>query len=389
VKPPIEAKFQHNPKWNGRISWVNSSFIVITPLLTLILLPIVLYTSGVSWVDFAIYSFMIFTTGISLTVGYHRLFAHQTFETPAWIRGVFLFFGAGCIENSALKWSSDHRYHHRFVDKDGDPYNINRGFFYAHMGWIFFQDPPDRTLNNAPDLSSDPLVQWQHKHYTWLCALVGFGIPTFLGFLADRTLAGFFWGGLFRVVFLQHMTFLINSACHQFGTRPYTTKVSARDHWFLALLTNGEGYHNFHHAFGSDYRNGVRWYHWDPSKWTIRGLSYIGLAYNLKRTPEPIILKARMETSLEEFRSVAKDREIPAQVEQMRVALEAKLHAFQLKLRKFQAWKEEASKKRARYTRARTRLFKRKLQQERWALEASVAEFRAQLQAAQMQGSFA
>jgi stearoyl-CoA desaturase (Delta-9 desaturase) len=382
-------KFQHNPKWNGKISWGNSSFIVITPLLTVALLPLVLYTSGFALVDFAIYSFMIFTTGLALTVGYHRLFAHQTFETNAWMRALFLFFGAGCIENSALKWSSDHRYHHRFVDKDGDPYNINRGFFYAHMGWIFYQDPPGRTLNNAPDLSSDRLVMWQHKYYLPLSVFVAFGIPTLLGWMAGRPLAGFFWGGLFRVVFLQHLTFFINSACHMFGTRPYSTKVSARDHWLFALLTNGEGYHNFHHAFGSDYRNGVRWYHWDPSKWMIHSLSVLGLAHNLKRTPEAIILKARMETSLEEFRSQTKNKEIPVQVEQMRVALEAKLQEFQLKLRKFQAWKEQASKRRARFTRARARLFKRKLHQERLALEAAVAEFRAQLEAARMRPTFA
>ncbi|MGZ3738641.1 MAG: acyl-CoA desaturase, partial [Bdellovibrionota bacterium] len=144
----MEPKFQHNPKWNGSISWTNASFIVITPLLTLAMLPLVILKSGFSWWDFANFSFMIFTTGVALTVGYHRLFAHQTFETPAWLRGIFLFFGAGCLENSALKWASDHRYHHRFVDKDGDPYNINRGFFYAHMGWIFFADPPERTLAN-------------------------------------------------------------------------------------------------------------------------------------------------------------------------------------------------------------------------------------------------
>jgi len=390
METKTEQKFQHNPNWrNTKISWVNASFIVITPLVTLALLPYVLYTSGFTWVDFAIWSFMIFTTGMALTVGYHRYFAHQTFDSPTWVRALMLFFGAGCIENSALKWSSDHRYHHRFVDKEGDPYNINRGFFYAHMGWIFFQDPPNRTLNNAPDLSNDALVQWQHRNYTWLCAFVGFGIPTILGALAGRPLAGFFWGGLFRVVFLQHMTFFINSACHVFGSRPYSTKVSARDCWWLAILTNGEGYHNFHHAFGSDYRNGVRWYHWDPSKWMISLLSYLGLATNLKRTPDPIILKARMETSLDEFRQNSHNREIPAQLEQMRQSLDAKLAEFQLKVREFQAWKEQASKKRARFTRARARLLKQKLNLERRSLEAALAEFRAQLQAAQMQSSFA
>jgi stearoyl-CoA desaturase (delta-9 desaturase) len=382
-------KFLHNPHWNGKIYWPNTIFIISTPLLMFALMPYVLYTQGFALVDFLIYSLMIFTTGISITVGYHRLFAHQTFDTHPVVKFFLLFFGAGCLENSALKWSSDHRYHHRFVDKDSDPYSINKGFFYAHMGWIFYADPDGRSLENAPDLSKDKMVQWQHKWYLPLGLLVAFGIPTFLGWMADRTLAGFFWGGLFRTVFLHHMTFFINSACHMFGTQPYSTKNTARDSWFFALLTNGEGYHNFHHAFGSDYRNGVRWYHWDPSKWFISTLEKVGLASNLKRTPDAIILKARMETTLDEFRMTWKDRPLPEQVEQMRASLEEKLAEFQVKLREFQAWKEETSKKGARYTGARKRLLKRKLREEKRALEIALAEFRAQLQAAKMQRSYA
>lgn len=376
----MEPKFQHKPEWNGSISWTNASFIVITPLLTLALLPYVILHSGLSWWDFAIFSFMIFTTGIALTVGYHRLFSHLTFETPSWMRATMLFFGAGCLENSALKWASDHRYHHRFVDKDSDPYNINRGFFYAHMGWIFFADPPGRTLANVPDLNNDRLVQLQHKYFTPLAFFVGFGIPTLLGLAVGRPLAGFFWGGLFRVVLLHHLSFFINSACHTFGNRPYSTKVSARDCWWLAILTNGEGYHNFHHSFGSDYRNGVRWYHWDPSKWFIGTLAALGVAYNLKRTPDPIILKARLETSFEEFREGLRNQEIPAQFIAARAALDAKLHEFQVKLREFQAWKDGKAEEHARSRRARARRWKRRLHQERRALEGAIAEFRMAMQ---------
>lgn len=385
----MESKFLHKPVWNGEFSWGNTAFLVITPLLTVGLLPYVLWRYGFSAWDFAIYSFMIFTTGIGLTVGYHRLFAHQAFETPAWVRGALLFFGAGCVENSALKWSSDHRFHHRFVDKDSDPYNINRGFFYAHMGWIFYGDPANRTLDNCPDLQRDRLVMLQHKYYLPLCAFVAFGIPTLLGLAVGRPFAGFFWGGLFRTVFLQHLTFLINSACHMFGNRPYSTKVTARDCWWLALLTNGEGYHNFHHAFGSDYRNGVRWYHWDPSKWFIGTLEALGLATNLTRTPDAVILRARMETSFEEFRAGWANREMPEKLLHMRESLEAKIHEFQLKLREFQAWKESKAESRARFRRAQARLWKRKLRHERLALEAAVAEFKAQMRSLEATTAFA
>ncbi len=382
----MDTKFQHKPVWNGGICWPNAAFITITPVAMLAMLPYVVLHCGFSWWDVANFSFMIATCGIGLTVGYHRLFSHQAFEVPAWLRGVFLFFGAGVIENSALKWGSDHRYHHRFVDKEGDPYNINKGFFWAHMGWIFFADPPGRTLANAPDLENDPLVQLQHKYYVPLCAFVGFGLPTLIGLAVGRPLAGFFWGGLFRVVFTHHLSFLINSACHMVGSRPYSTKVTARDCWWLALLTNGEGYHNFHHAFGSDYRNGVRWYHWDPSKWVIGTLERLGLATNLKRTPDAIILKARMETSFEEFKSGWSHPELPAQLIAAREALETRLHDFQVKLREFQAWKEEKVAEGQRFRRARARLWKRRLRHERDVLEAHVAEFRALLESLKIQG---
>ena len=146
----------------------------------------------------------------------------------------------------------------------------------------------------------------QHRFYLPLSIFVAFLLPTLLGMAVGRPLAGFFWGGLFRVNFLQHATFLINSACHKFGSRPYSMKVTARDCWWLAIFTNGEGYHNFHHAFGNDYRNGVRWYHWDPSKWFIGLLASCGLARNLKRTPDAVILKAKLETFYEGFRLSSK-----------------------------------------------------------------------------------
>jgi stearoyl-CoA desaturase (delta-9 desaturase) len=152
--------------------------------------------------------------------------------------------------------------------------------------------------------------------------------------------------------------------------------------WWLAFFTNGEGYHNFHHAFGNDYRNGFRWYHWDPSKWMISGLGYLGLAQNLRRTPEAIILKARLETSFDEFRTRWSSEEVPAQLEQMRFALETKLHDFQQKLRAFHAWKERKTAKRLRFRRARSRYWKRRLHLEHMALEEALSEFRDQLRTA-------
>lgn len=366
------TKWQHQPRWNGEFSWVNTSFLIITPLLTLALLPVYLSYSF-AWADFAIFSVMIFATGFSITAGYHRLFSHQTYESAWIVRLFFLVFGAGGFQNSCFKWSSDHRYHHRFVDKESDPYNINRGFFYAHMGWIFRHDPVERSYANAADLENDPLVAWQHRYYLPLAVTVAFILPTFMGWMVGRTFGGFFLGGMIRLLVLHHGTFFINSLAHMVGNRPYSTKVSARDCWWLAFFTNGEGYHNFHHAFANDYRNGLRWYQWDPTKWLIRGLNMVGLSSNLVRTPDAHILKAKLEVSSE---LLEQGWEIPAQVEAMRVAIEQHLQDFQKKLREFQAWREAMLQEGKRHHRARARYWAKRLRAERRVLEQSLNEYR-------------
>jgi stearoyl-CoA desaturase (delta-9 desaturase) len=379
-------KWQHNPRWNGKFSWVNTLFLVATPALTLILMPWQAWVHGFSVWDFAIFFFMMAASGLSITAGYHRLFSHQTYEASPLVKFLFLVFGAGAFQNSAFKWCSDHRYHHRFVDKEGDPYSISKGFFHAHMGWIFYTDPPERSFDNAKDLSADKLVAWQHRNYLWLSVLTGFLLPTFLGWLVGRPFAAFVWGGLFRVVFVHHGTFFINSLAHTFGTRPYSTKNSARDNWWLAFFTNGEGFHNFHHAFANDYRNGLRWYHWDPSKWLILSLSGLGLSQNLQRTPDAHILKAKMEASLDQFRH-GWQQEMPHQLEAMRQALEAKLHEFQLKFKEFQAWKETRAQEGARWGKVRSRYWRKRLKAEAAALETAVNEYRALLHFTLNQGA--
>jgi stearoyl-CoA desaturase (delta-9 desaturase) len=379
-------KWQHNPRWNGKFSWVNTSFLIATPALTLMLMPWQIWAHGFSAWDFAIFFVMMCASGLSVTAGYHRLFSHQTYEASSLVKFFFLVFGAGAFQNSAFKWCSDHRYHHRFVDKEGDPYSINKGFFHAHMGWIFYTDPPERSFDNAKDLADDKLVAWQHRNYLWLSVLTGFVLPTFLGWLVDRPFAGFIWGGLFRVIFVHHGTFFINSLAHTFGTRPYSTKNSARDSWWLAFFTNGEGFHNFHHAFANDYRNGLRWYHWDPSKWLILSLNGLGLSHNLQRTPEAHILKAKMEASLDQFRHGWK-QEMPQQLETMRQALDAKLHELQLKYKEFQAWKESCAKDSARWGKVRSRYWRKRLRAEAMALETAVNEYRELLHFTLNQGA--
>jgi stearoyl-CoA desaturase (Delta-9 desaturase) len=244
---------------------------------------------------------MYFLTGLAITAGYHRYYAHRAYDCHPVVQFLFLLFGAAALQNSAYCWVSDHRYHHRNVDQEGDPYNIRKGFLWAHIGWIFFDDlPGTRVYENIRDLKSSKLVLWQKQYYVPLATIVGLGIPFLIGLAYDRPWGGMLWGGLIRLVFVHHCTFLINSAAHWFGTRPYSTKNTARDSWWLAFFSYGEGYHNFHHAFPSDFRNGLEWYQWDPTKWLISGFHRLGLATRLKKTPDHVIARAKSRTLLED-----------------------------------------------------------------------------------------
>jgi stearoyl-CoA desaturase (delta-9 desaturase) len=302
------------------IDWVNTTFLAGTLLIALIGVPIHLATTGFSWPILGLFAFYMAATGLSITGGYHRLFSHQSFQTTAPVRAFLLIFGAAACQNSALKWASDHRLHHLYVDKDRDPYNINEGFFYAHVGWVCLKARPS-DFSNVQDLQKDPLVRWQHRYYLPLAIGVGGVVPWLFG-----VLTGDWWGGLLlvgvaRTAIVHHSTFLINSLCHYLGAQPYSLEDSSRDSGLVALLTYGEGYHNFHHQFQYDYRNGIRWYHWDPTKWMIKILSVAGWATRLRTAQDAHIFKARLAVQ----RSLA-SRNLERRPREFRDAMEQKLH---------------------------------------------------------------
>ena len=279
-----------------RVNWFTSSFLVVTLLTALIGTPIYFAHYGFDPVIIGMFFMFFIATGMSITLGYHRLFAHKAFQAKKPVKLFTLLFGAAAFEDSALDWASDHRIHHKHVDKDDDPYDISKGFFWAHMGWIFFKLYP-RELNNVNDLRKDPLVMWQHRYHHIIGVTVGIILPTLIGAIyngAEGALGGFLVGGITRLVAVQHSTFLINSLCHTMGSRPYDSKTSARDHWFMAIFTFGEGYHNYHHSFQHDYRNGVKPWQWDPTKWAIWTLEKLGLVYDLRRVSEEKIVLAEL-----------------------------------------------------------------------------------------------
>lgn len=281
----------------SRINWTNSSFLIGTAIITCTAVPLYLWHYGLNWFQGSMFLAFFAATGLSITLGYHRLFAHLAFQASWPVRLFTLLFGAAAFENGALNWVSDHRRHHKHVDGEFDPYDISQGFWYAHMGWILFKLTPEPPLDNVADLRKDPLVRFQDRFYVPIAVVVGFVLPAFLGFLyggAIGALGGFLLAGVARVTAVQHMTFFINSLCHTIGRQPYSDKCSARDSWLMALFTFGEGYHNYHHEFQHDYRNGVKWWHWDPTKWSIWTLEKIRLVRDLRRVPEEKVLLSQL-----------------------------------------------------------------------------------------------
>ena len=249
----------------------------------LIGVPVFGYLYGYSWLDWTVFALLYVVTGLGITVGYHRLMAHRSFECPNWVKAGFLIAGGWALENSAFKWAADHIRHHANCDGEADPYNAQRGFWYSHCGWLFYTDAyADEKY--ASRLRQDRVVMWQHRYYLPI-VLSGFAITFLVGFLHNGWIGGmscFLLAGVGRTFAVLNSTFCINSICHLWGHQPHGKADSSRDSWLVSLLTFGEGYHNYHHTYQSDYRNGPRWYNFDPSKWLIVVLSKLGLAFSLR-----------------------------------------------------------------------------------------------------------
>ncbi|WP_163933758.1 fatty acid desaturase [Paraferrimonas sp. SM1919] len=281
--------------------WVNIIFFISTTIAALILAPLWLAYNSVDasiWIGFVI---LVFYSGMSITGGYHRLWSHKAYNAHWSVRLVYALGGALALQNSILHWSSDHRQHHKHVDREPDPYSAANGLFFSHIGWMLreYQASNYHDYSNAKDLQKDSIVAWQHKHYLALVILMNVALPLAIGALLGDAIAGLLVLGALRLVLVQHSTFAINSFAHKFGKQKYSDLHSAKDNGFLALLTFGEGYHNFHHTFQFDYRNGIAWWHYDPTKWLIKGLSLCGLASNLKKISEEKILAAKAKMQLQ------------------------------------------------------------------------------------------
>jgi len=298
-----------------KVNWITSSFLIGTFVLSLTAVPVYLWFFGIDWFQIALFFAMFAACGFSITLGYHRLYSHLSFQAHWSVRLFVLIFGAAAFENSALLWACEHRTHHKHVDHDEDPYDISKGLFHAHIGWLLFKLSPPPPFDNVSDMKRDPLVMWQHRNVQYIGAFVAFIFPAILGFFWggwSAALGAFLIAGVARVVFLQHCTFCINSLCHYIGSRPYSSKCSARDSWIMAVFTFGEGYHNFHHEFQHDYRNGVKPWQFDPTKWIIWTLSKAGLATKLRTVPSEKILLSELAEAQRQLVNHLESPDLPA-----------------------------------------------------------------------------
>ncbi len=259
------------------IDWVNTIFIASTHLIAV---WAVLHMAFVkfSWWTVALGFVWLAACSVSITGGYHRLFSHPTYKAIAPLRLFYLLFGAASVQNSALKWSSDHRIHHTKTDTEHDPYNIMQGFWWAHIGWVLHKNPNGLQESRVKDLNADPLIRFQHRWYMPLALLMAVVIPGALGMLWGDALGAILVAGFLRLVLQWHATFSVNSVAHYIGSKPYCLKNSARDSFITAIITLGEGWHNNHHAWPRIACYAHRWWEFDITWQAIKVLRFFGLA---------------------------------------------------------------------------------------------------------------
>ena len=272
------------------LSWSNVLFVVGYHVLLLFSLPVYFQSTLPSGGMILATAILFLLGGIGITAGYHRCYSHRTYQPNRILEAGILFLGTFATQGSVLQWANAHRLHHRYVDTDRDPYVTHKGFWHPHLLWMF-KKREDFDKKIVSDLLKNRMVVLQHTYYGFL-VIAANAVPTlFLGWLFDDYWGAFVLLLLTRMFLIHHCTWFINSLAHMWGSKPFSTEHSAVNNWIIAVLTMGEGYHNYHHTFQVDYRNGVRWYQYDITKSIIWSASKLGLATNLKKVSPSAIRK--------------------------------------------------------------------------------------------------
>jgi stearoyl-CoA desaturase (Delta-9 desaturase) len=249
--------------------------------------------------DVVLFVTLYVATALGVTVGFHRHLTHRSFKTTRGVRVTLALLGSAAVEGPVISWCADHRKHHAFSDKEGDPHSPHvghdggwrgalAGLFHAHVGWMFVHDQRGKRSRYAPDLLEDPALRFIDRTFlVWVVAglLLPFGLGYAIGGTLTAGLTGLLWGGVIRMFVLHHVTFSINSLCHTFGRRRFATDDESRNLAWLALPSMGEAWHNNHHAFPTSYRHGLRAWELDPSALVIRALEAMRLAWDVTVIP--------------------------------------------------------------------------------------------------------
>jgi stearoyl-CoA desaturase (delta-9 desaturase) len=268
--------------------------VILLPMAGLAAAAAFLWGWGFSWVDLGLLLGMYLLTALGITVGFHRLFVHRSFETSIVVEFVLAVLGCMAVQAPLFKWVAVHRRHHQHSDEPGDPHSPHhqgrgvlgwlRGYWHAHIGWLFKPDPPDLD-HYIKDLRQSRVLRVANALFLFWVAL-GLLLPAALGGVLTGTWAGawtgLLWGGLVRVFLVHHVTWSVNSACHLWGGRPYRSDDQSRNNFVFGVLAMGEGWHNTHHAFPTSARHGLLWWQPDLSYWAIRALALVGLAWDIR-----------------------------------------------------------------------------------------------------------
>ena len=284
--------------------------LTLVPFAGMVLAITFLWGRAVNGIDLVIFGVMYVISGLGITVGYHRLLTHKSFDTPTPVRVAFAVCGSMALEGSVISWVADHRRHHAFADKEGDPHSPHleeregligtiKGLWHAHIGWLTDEVRTERE-KWAPDMLKDPAMVKVDRLFPHL-ATISLVIPAVVGGLVTMSFAGavsaFLWGGLARVFLLHHVTWSVNSICHYFGRRPFETTDKSTNNWPLALISFGESWHNNHHAFPTSAIHGIKKGQLDPGAWLVAALEKLKLAYNVHRpSPKQMVRKLRTDS---------------------------------------------------------------------------------------------
>ena len=284
-----------------------TALVTAVPILALGFVAWQLWDEALRWSDVIVFVVLYLGFGLGVTVGFHRLLTHRSFETTRWMRFLFGVLGSAAIEGPAIAWVADHRKHHAFSDREGDPHSPHvghgvglRGALYglahAHVGWLFIHTQRGAKRRYAPDLLADPIVCLVDRTFVVWAALglvAAFGLGVGVGHSLMAGVTGLLWGGAVRVLVVHHVTYSVNSLCHFFGRRRFATDDESRNLLWLAVPSFGEAWHNNHHAFPTSAAHGLRRFEVDPSALVIRGLEKLGLVWNVVRiSPERQAIKA-------------------------------------------------------------------------------------------------